>query len=262
MRLSFMTFACPDYELHEVLAAAAKFGYAGVEPRVTAGHEHGIEPVAPAQARASARKAFQDAGIEIACIATSCRFASLERSEREKNRSQLMRHLELASDLGARRIRVFGGKRAEGLDLDQAIQIVAEDLFSCADFAAQHGVKICLETHDDFSLGSSVGKVLQKADHPAVQATWDVMHPYRAGESVADTVRHLSGKIAHVHFHDNEKGKALLPGDGDLPMAQQIAALRSERFTGFLSAELWPEIGPPDFILQEYHQRMVNLLAA
>jgi sugar phosphate isomerase/epimerase len=119
-----------------------------------------------------------------------------------------------------------------------------------------------LETHDDFSLGSSVGRVLKKADHHAIRATWDVMHPYRAGESVADTVRHLSEKIAHVHFHDNQGGKAVLPGDGDLPIAQQIAALRSERFTGFLSAELWPDIGPPDFILQEYHQRMVGLLTA
>lgn len=261
MRLSFMTFACPEFTLAEVISAAKQFGYDGVEPRVTAGHKHGIEPNAGAAARAAARRAFADAGIEIACIATSCRFANLDPAARAANRDNLKLHLQLAADLGARRIRVFGGRRDEGLSLEGAVQIVAEDLLSCADFAAAHDVLICLETHDDFSLGATVGKVLQAADHPAIRAAWDLQHPARAGEDVHDTARWLSGKISHVHCHDDADGKAVLPGDGRLPMSRQIAALREQRFDGFLSAELWPEVGSPEYILRNYRDRMQRLLS-
>jgi len=261
MRLSFMTFVCPEYTLAQVIAAAKEFGYDGVEPRVTADHKHGIEPDADGSTIAAARKAFADAGIEIACVATSCRFANADPAARARNRDNLKAHVQLAAGLGAKRIRVFGGRRDEGLSLEDTVKIAAEDLLSCADFASDHGVLICLETHDDFSLGKTVGQVLQAADHPAVQATWDLQHPARAGEDVDETVRWLTGRIRHVHCHDDVNGKAVLPGDGGLPMTRQIEALRAQGFDGFLSAELWPEVGSPEYILRNYRDRIQRLLS-
>jgi len=262
MRLSFMTFACPEYRLAELLVAARRYGYDGVEPRVLAQHKHGIEPDMPPRARAEAKRAFKDSGIEIACIATSCTFATNDPAKRKTNRDELTRELQLAADLGAPRIRVFGGRRSEGLSLDDAIGIVAEDILSGADFAARHGIAICLETHDDFSLGKSVGRVIAKANHAAVRANWDLQHPFNAGEPLDETVRCLSGKIAHVHCHDNKDRKAALPGDGNLPMLDQLRALKAEGFAGYLSAELWTEIGAPEYILEQYIQRMKKLLSA
>ncbi len=107
MRLSFMTFACPEYTLQEVISAAKRFAYEGVEPRVTAGHKHGIEPDADVSTRASARSAFADSGIEIACVATSCRFATADPAARAKNRDNLKVHVQLAADLGASRGRAL-----------------------------------------------------------------------------------------------------------------------------------------------------------
>ena len=257
MRLSFMTFACPEWGLAEIVRGAKAQGYAGFEPRVQDDHAHGIELNMPAADRRRAAQMAHDAGIAISCVATSCTFATADAAQRERNVDSLRRHLELARDVGSARVRVFGGRRSEGLELDKAIEIVAEDLRQAADFAAQCGVTICLETHDDFSLGASVGRVLQLANHDYVRANWDVMHPYRRAEDLGETLQWLDGKVAHVHFHDSsDEGRAVVPGDGWLPIAEYVRGLNRVKFDGYVSAEIWPDAGSPETILTRYAEQM------
>lgn len=257
MRLSFMTFACPTWTLSEIIKGAKEHGYDGFEPRVQDQHAHGVELETSAAQRRRAGNMARDGGIAISCVATSCRFATAGAAERRANVESLRAHIELARDVGSARLRVFGGARAEGLDHDAAIKIVAEDLRQAADFAAQAGVTICLETHDDFSLGSSVGRVVAAADHDYVKANWDVMHPYRRGEELTETLKWLDGRIAHVHFHDStNEGRACIPGDGWLPIAEYVRALARQRFEGYVSAEIWTDVGSPEMILRRYAEQM------
>ncbi|HUT73853.1 MAG TPA: sugar phosphate isomerase/epimerase family protein [Armatimonadota bacterium] len=257
MKLSFMTFACPQWTLAQIIRGAKDHACDGFEPRVTADHAHGIELSASPEERRRAGQMVRDAGLAVSCVATSCRFAATDRAQRTDNVESLRRHLELARDVGATRLRVFGGARPEGLNLESAIAIVAQDLLAAADFAAQCGVIMCLETHDDFSRGSSVGRVLRAADHDHIRANWDVMHPYRAGEDLAETLRWLDRKIAHVHFHDSaDDGKALVPGDGWLPIAEYVRALARLHFDGYVSAEIWNDAGSPETILRRYAEQM------
>ncbi|UCH33915.1 MAG: sugar phosphate isomerase/epimerase [Armatimonadota bacterium] len=257
MKLSFMTFACPEWSLTDVIKGAKEHAFDGFEPRVQADHAHGIELSASAADRQRAGRLVRDAGLAISCVATSCRFATDDAAKRKENVESLRRHLELARDVGTERLRVFGGKRPEGLDLDTAIGIVAEDLRAAAHIGAEGGVTICLETHDDFRLGSSVGRVLQLANHNSVRANWDVMHPYRAREDLPETLRWLDGRVAHVHFHDStDEGSACVPGDGWLPIAEYVRALARQDFDGYASAEIWPDAGSPETILSRYAEQM------
>ena len=82
MKFSFMTFSCPELGWEDVVGVAARFGYEGVEPRAQAGHAHGIELEASRADRAAARKVAEDAGVEVACLATSCRYVLAGPSER------------------------------------------------------------------------------------------------------------------------------------------------------------------------------------
>jgi sugar phosphate isomerase/epimerase len=257
MKLSFMTFACPQWSLAEIVRAAKAHGYAGFEPRVHDDHAHGIELSMPASDRKRAAHMAHEAGLEISCVATSCTFAASDEAQRERNVESLRRHLELARDVGSSRVRVFGGRRSEGLELERAIEIVAEDLRRAGDFAAECNVTICLETHDDFSLGASVGRVLDLANHGYIRANWDVMHPYRRGEELAETLQRLGDRVAHVHFHDSsDEGRAVVPGDGWLPIAEYIRALHRLKFNGYASAEIWPDAGNPETILTRYAEQM------
>ena len=107
MKYSFMTFSCPDLTLGETLALAKKYGYDGIEPRLDAKHKHGIEATLDAAGREAARKQAQESGVAICCLATSCIFARPD-SHADMVRDALAR-IDLAADVGAPCIRVFGG---------------------------------------------------------------------------------------------------------------------------------------------------------
>ena len=48
MKYAFMTFSTPALNLDDVLATAKQYGYDGIEPRLDAGHKHGVEVAASA----------------------------------------------------------------------------------------------------------------------------------------------------------------------------------------------------------------------
>jgi len=83
MKLAFSTLGCPDWELREIVAAARNWGYDGVELRAVGGSLDllGRAEFAPAQL-ATTRAYFEDAGIEICCVDTSCGFHSADQNER------------------------------------------------------------------------------------------------------------------------------------------------------------------------------------
>ena len=75
MKLSFMTFVCPEWDIETAVAFAAKTGYDGVEIRVDAGHKHEISSQSSAAERRRVKGVFAKAGVGVACVATSINFA-------------------------------------------------------------------------------------------------------------------------------------------------------------------------------------------
>ena len=266
MKLSFMTFMTPDWSLEQIAAGAKECGYDGVEIRVGVNHKHGVELGASEASLQRARDLLATEELQLSCLATSCSFATPEAAQRARNLDSLRKHLDLAAAVGAKRLRTFGGTKPAGLQQEAAIEIVAEDLKQACGQACRLGVTICLETHDDFSLGASVGKALKLAACPCLAANWDLMHPFNCGEPLPETWRWLKGKVQHVHVHDfvREDGKVrLVPvGTGLVPMAEQLKLLSESGYQGFLSAEYWAELGPPEEALASNAKAMRALLAS
>jgi sugar phosphate isomerase/epimerase len=48
IKLSFMTFVCPNWEIEKVVKFAKQANYDGVEIRVDAGHKHEVSSQSPA----------------------------------------------------------------------------------------------------------------------------------------------------------------------------------------------------------------------
>jgi len=201
MKYAFMTFTCPEFTLPEALDLAKRTGYDGIEPRISAGHGHGVELDNTADQRAQAATLAAESGIALCCIATSCRYADPTLSDQMIEDTH--RAIDLAADVGAARIRVFGGKLGEELTRDTAIDLVAGSLAAVADHAAQRGVTVCVETHDDWCDPTHLAAVLSKVAHPAIMANWDIMHPVRfAGIPMLEAFETISPWIRHMHFHD------------------------------------------------------------
>ena len=239
MKYSFMTFSTPQLTLTNVLAVAKRFGYDGIEPRLDAKHAHGIEVTATAAERKAIRGQAAASGISLACLATSISFADpAVESEMVK---QAHERIDLAGDVGAPSIRIFGGQVPKQLPREQAIEQVAKCLSAVADHAARRGVWVCMETHDDWCDPAHVAAVLARVNHPAIACNWDLMHPVRMGlASVEKSFETLRRWIRHTHLHDGTGGTQLkmVPiGTGDIDHKTFLGLLKGSGYTGFLSGE-------------------------
>ncbi len=267
MDLCFMTFSCPDYELDKVLATAIRYGYDGVEPRAQAEHKHGVEVATTKKERARIKAQFADAGIKMSCIATSCRYALADEKDRQEMVETTRQHIELAADCGSPTLRVFGGSTPEGMNFADSKKYVAESLAAVADFARDHNVYVCLETHDAYSKGADAGYVVAQVNQPNICVNWDVMHCIRQGETVDEAFEHVKNHVKHVHVHDgtfDEDGGGLelcLMGEGQVPYDEAIKLLATIGYDGALSGE-W--IGGPalDEILPHDAAKLREYIAA
>lgn len=257
MKYSFMSFSAPTMTLDESLAAAKKYGYDGIEPRIDCEHKHGVEWSASAATRKEIRKKAADAGIEICCIATSCDYS--DPATLKQNNDDTRRSIDLAADVGSQRIRVFGGTLSDDLSRNAAIAQVSDALRSLADHAAQRDVTICLETHDSWTNPEHVAAVMKRVNHPAVAVNWDYWHPVRySGIAIETAFEGLKPWIRHVHFHDAnvrlDKPALKAMGTGDLDCRLVVQLLKGIGYDGFLSGEWirWeaPEIHLPREVAQ------------
>ncbi len=239
MKYAFMSFSCPEASFAEMLDLAVKSGYDGVELRAQSKHGHGAELDADATVRSDIRKQAREAGIDICCVATSCRFADPDTAAGSVE--DMLQAIDLAADIGAPCIRVFGGKLGEGLSRAAATDLLAESLRSGAEKASSRGVTVCMETHDEWTNPQHVAAVIKAVDHPNIAVNWDIMHPVLfSGWDMAAAFEALRPWIRHVHFHDgpiSDSSKLKPIGTGDIDHHTAVRLLKALPYEGFLSGE-------------------------
>jgi sugar phosphate isomerase/epimerase len=237
MKLSFMTFLYPQLSSDAVMAKAKQFGYDGIEWRAEAGHKHGVELDAPAGVVKGIRARVADAGLLTSCLATSVKFCSPDKAERDANLERLYAYVDLAAEIGAPCIRFFGdpipntgrGARAESYAQQSPYMALA------AARAAKSGVRLCLETHSVFR-AFDAGEVLFRAGYPsALWINWHLEHCINNGEDVDEAYRHVKGRVTHAHFSMTRAGER----DMTPYVAREMELLHAEGFQGFFSVELF-----------------------
>jgi len=263
MKLAFSTLGCPNWELREIVATARNLGYDGVELRAVGGTLDllGRAEFAPAQLAAT-RASFEEAGLEICCVDTSCVFHSTDASERANQIKIALAHAEMAAKLGAALIRVFPDKIESGARREETRDWIAASLRELAE-GTPDGVEIGLETHGDFARAEYAAEIVSLANHPKVRLIWDVANSAAAGDEIQHAARVVQPHLAHVHLRDakpvagSEHWLPVLAGDGRVSFAEAVATLGALNYDGFVSFEwekFWhpeieePEIALPDFI--------------
>jgi sugar phosphate isomerase/epimerase len=257
--LIYSTLGCPNWSLEQAADAAVASGYVGLEVRVLDGDI--IPAELPAERRSAMRRIMAERGLTIAALGASTRFSAADPAKRAENEAELIRYLELAIDLESPMVRTFGGNVEAGQTLAQTIDWVAESLGRVAPVAERLGVTVLLETHDAFCRAAEVAPVLRQVNSPAVQAVWDIHHPFRMGESVAQTWALLKPYTRHVHIKDarlrpDGSWQLVLLGEGEVPAREIVRLLVAEGYQGYLSAEWekkWhPEIEEPEIALPQH----------
>lgn len=239
MKFAFMSFSTPGMSLTEMLETARRYGYDGIEPRMDAGHAHGIEVGASPEKVAEARRQAADAGIALACLATSLTYADPAKvGEMVQGTHE---RIDLAAALGIPALRVFGGQIPKGVSREQAIAGSADALRSVAGHASEKGVTLCLETHDDWCTPAHVAALMLRVDRPSIRVNWDIMHPVRRGNATIDeSFETLRAWVSHVHVHDGTTGEKLemVPiGQGEIDHRRALDLLMKAGYAGHISGE-------------------------
>lgn len=257
MKYAFMSFSCPDLEFREMLALAVRAGYDGVEPRLEAGHGHGVELGTSGGERSELRRLAEQVGISICCLATGVHLAN---PESQFDQLEVARHsMDLAKDIGCPMIRVFGGSFPDEIDRNDATKHLASALHQLIPHAEKNGIQIVLETHDHWCQPDHVAEVLRQVNHPLVGVNWDFQHPLRTcGWTIQKSFETLHPWILHVHFHDGTMEQShleMLPvGEGAYEVEKVVALLLEMHYEGFLSGEWfdWPDY--EDYLPREVRQ--------
>ncbi|MEV5983570.1 sugar phosphate isomerase/epimerase family protein [Streptomyces sp. NPDC052051] len=263
MKLAFSTLGVPGLPVRDVVHLAATHGYHGVELRA-----HPEEPVHPGIGtgdRADVVREFGDAGVEILAVAGYARVAAPGADEAVLDQVRAL--LDLARDLGAPFVRVFpGGDAAQ--NPGEADATAARRLGVAAEYAADLGVRILLETHDSHRTGADAIRVLGAVGHRQVGALWDVMHTWLGGEQPQETYAALAPYLGYVQVKDIASADDTTPlplGAGVLPLTECVDVLSRHGWDGWLCWEYekrWYEsVTPlPELLARgrEHLERLLN----
>ena len=244
IKLSYMTFVCPDWEITKVVSFAKAAGYDGVELRVDSDHRHGINSESPDDVRRRVRCLFEEHGVEVACIATSGGFAFPELEGLRERVEKAKANLQLAADLGAPVVRIFAGGTVPELNDD-----VADRVAACFDevgeFAEPLGICPMLECgHDIIKGADEAHEVIRRVNTRNFGALWN--------RSVMDdhTFDILKDRLRHVHVH-----KEVLDPQND-NILHLAGRLKSINYDGYISLEIIEEKNLPEDVLRETATRL------
>lgn len=255
IKVAFSTLACPGWTVPEVIEAARRYGYDGVEVRLIDGEV--IDPAMPRADRARIGGLFEAAELPVVCVDSSIRLAA---PAGQPTMEALRAFIDLAHAWRAPLVRVFGGPWPVESSPDHVLTGVAQILSRVAPAAERLGVAIALETHDAFASAATVAEVLRRIPSPAVGALWDLHHPYRVGESPEQVMDLLGDRILHVHVKDARRRPdgwdLVLLGEGEVPVARSLEMLRRRGYERWIAVEWekkWhPEIADPAVALPQH----------
>lgn len=236
MKLAFSTLGVPGMPVADVVRLAAEHGYQGVELRT-----HPEEPVhlglSPDE-RAHVVEEFRRGGVQILTLAGYVRVAADGADGPVLD--ELAQLVELARDLGAPHVRVFPG--GGGQDPATADATAARRLGAAAPHAADHDVRILLETHDSHRAGADTARVVGTVGHKHIGALWDVMHTWLAGEDPAASHAVLAPHLGYVQVKDvaSAQDEEPLPlGAGVLPLGPCLDTLDPDSWVCWEYEKRW-----------------------
>lgn len=268
MKLSFSSLACPSFTVDQVINTGKTYGFQGIELRTLENTTDlfCLNDFSAEHIQESFEK-FKASGLSIPVIGTSVSFARTAPENKSKQLEEIKNFCILAQGLHCPYLRVFGGPIPEDQTYDQVLARNIDGYKEAVKIADSYGVKLLLESHDDFSLSSAMLPLLEALDGK-MGAIWDILHPYRWGEDMENTCKALAPYLCHVHIKDSlhysRSGFDIaLPGEGSVPIPKAVALLKDMDYDVFLCFEWekhWhPEIPDADTALPCYIDYMRNL---
>ena len=280
MKLAFMTLGCPGWDLATICKRGREYDFDGVDFR---GYLDAIDITLRPEFTTGAgatRRMLADAGLEVSAISSSITVCNAEKMA--ANLEEARRTIEVAQALGAANVRIFGGgdPNTSRLALTKIGRSCIEQILALDGAAGLHWL---FETHDLWVKAADCRLLLEEIPNPAFGALWDMGHTYRVGgEKPGDTYKALcdrlgNSRVGYTHVKDavydpqhslkmEDGWHYVLPGEGQLPLAESITILHANGYDGWLQFEhekRWhPELLEPEVAFPAFTKWARKLIAS
>jgi len=284
-RTCFSTLSCPDWSFQDLIRNGVDFGFDGVEIRLLQRETNLLaHPDFQSSELAARQRELAEARFEVRGLASSVQLQSPDKAERERQLESGRRYFELAAELGARFVRVFGdvlqptedsSVPVEEVSPEQrqlTVSLVADGLNQLGELAEPFGIEVLIETHGDFASTLVMTETMRQVTHPSAGVLWDTHHPWRFfGEDLVESFERLRPWIRHTHWKDSvtrrashtaadaqaaaDEAHGLMSGHrhadyvlfrgGEFPAQQCMSLLRSSGYDGWHCYE-WEKIWHPE----------------
>lgn len=200
---------------------------------------------------ADLRRALRRAGLPVATLNSVERVTFQDPSGHERMLQDFTRFCRVASALGGATVIAVPSPKPKGMSRAAMEVETVRVLRQFGAIAAHHEVRVALEFlgFADCSVNTleACWRIVKRVNRPNVGLVLDSFHFY-AGNSCLHSVAALDpGKLLMVHLNDVMPGprarlhdaRRLYPGDGVLPLAPILRALKGIGYAGLFSVEIF-----------------------
>lgn len=238
MKISFSTFACPEWSWADIYSIAKDLKFNGIEVR---DENFSVKSVPFSDSKVSETiKKLNSLGLEIPCLSSgACLNDTTKYDDAEK---EIRAYAKLAQKLNTPYIRIFADDNNHA-DRNIDDESIIESLIKLVPVAEEYNVTLLVETIGVYSDTARLARIIDRVKSRKIAVLWDMHHPYRfMGESPETTVANLGEYIKFVHVKDSvidSDGNVeyRIMGSGDIPVKAMIKSLESINYTGYISLE-------------------------
>jgi len=247
MHIALSTLGCPGWDLDTIRTTAAENGYDGVDFRGYCDEIDVTQHPRFTDRLDDTLSVLAEAGLTVSGLSTSIRLCFAH--AREENLAEAERYIDLAGEMGVDTIRMFGVGDVDEHSLEGLARVGGETMRDILALDGAEELRWLVETHDNWTSAEDCRLLLDHLPGENTGVLWDVGHTTRiGGESPAETLDAIGDRIEYVHLKDavydpgNENAREdgwvfVLPGEGELPIAEAVRELDDRGYDGWLVFE-------------------------
>lgn len=267
------TIGCPEWDLETVCRRADEYGFDGIDFRGLQDELDITQTVEFTEDLEQTKQLFIESNLQVSAISSSISICDEE--ARDDNLQAAKRLISTADELDTNYVRIFGSGDLENRSRSALIETAATMMDEILQLEGARDIQWLVETHDHWTQGQDCRELLDQISDPNVGVLWDIGHTTRVSdESPRETYDLIGPEIEYVHLkdaiydHDHpdamEDGwRYVLPGDGELPLAEGLQVLQTEGYDGWIMFEhekRWhPELTEPEEAYPEFMEWFESL---
>jgi fatty-acyl-CoA synthase len=242
MRTTFLTLACPDWDIRTIAERGSRYGFEGVDFRCLQRQMDITSLPEFTSGLSESTRILRDCGLAVSGLSTSIALCDGARSV--QNIEEARRIIDLAGALDVQSVRLFGGGDPDSVGVQKSMGIGTRCMEEILELPGARGLRWNIETHDHWISRDRIVPLLKSINSLSVGLVWDIcMTAGKVGEAPKVSIATYGSQIGYVHVKDarpqakSTELKFVLPGRGQVPLESAVRELQRIRYSGWVAFE-------------------------